>query len=94
MHDREQEQQRTQAVPSPLGAANYGKQSDIRAGLAGALDNAKAYPVRRAPIRQRIYEAIEAGDRANARATAARRAQDILDRVPELGELLDALDQF
>jgi hypothetical protein len=78
---REQER-RNAAVNECAQAESYGN--------LGRL----ARPLRRAPIQQRIHEAIYAADVANEKAAAAQRAKNILDRIPELGELLDALDQF
>ncbi len=51
-------------------------------------------PLRRSPVRERIYEALAQSQRANQRAEAAQRALSIIDAHPEFADLLDALEQF
>lgn len=51
-------------------------------------------PRNRRPIAARINDALEQAYVANQRANAAARAQELIQKHPEVAELLDLLNEF
>lgn len=75
-------------APGPIQNASYGGASAVR-DYIGSLSGR---PV--SNLEQRARQTIAEYERSSKRAMAAQRALEILEKNPELGELLSLLGEF